>query len=149
MRNSAYSLYFISKRDITPSKIDAKWQHSNLICGTWNYSRIQTFSSKCHSMKGGSAETGGTETQTESRTDGHHRIVIDPVWRRAYKNESVYKIIIQSMLMIFVGRFCFRGSKKNKFFVQILINLISRKSRENNGFMMIDWTQTHNVQKVS
>ena len=39
-----------SKRDITPSKIDAKWRHSNLICRTSKQSHVQNFSSICQSM---------------------------------------------------------------------------------------------------
>ena len=36
-----------SKRVITPSKIDAKWWHSNLICSTLKQSHVQNFSSIC------------------------------------------------------------------------------------------------------
>ena len=62
---------------ITPSKIDTKWRHSNLICITLKQSHVQNFSSLCQSMYEKSAENG--------RTDGHHHTIIRPVWRRAYK----------------------------------------------------------------
>ena len=87
-----------SKRGITPSKIDAKWRHSNLICSTIKQSDVQNFSSICQSMYEKSVENGWTETRTdgrrvgrtesrtETRTDGHHHTIIRPVWRRAYKN---------------------------------------------------------------
>ena len=59
-----------SQRGITPSKIDAKWQHSNLICSTFKQSHVQNFSSIYQSMYEKSAENGRTETWMESRTDG-------------------------------------------------------------------------------
>ena len=89
-----------SKRGITPSKIGAKWRHSNLICSTFKQSDVQNFSSICQSMYEKSVENGRTETRTdgrrvgwtesrtETRTDGHHHTIIRPVWRQAYnKNE--------------------------------------------------------------
>ena len=39
-----------SQRGITPSKIDAKWRQSNLICSTSKQSHVQNFSSICQSM---------------------------------------------------------------------------------------------------
>ena len=39
-----------SKGGITPSKIDAKWRHLNLICITLKQSDVQNFSSICQSM---------------------------------------------------------------------------------------------------
>ena len=39
-----------SKRGITLTKIDAKWQYSNLICSTVKQSHMQNFSSICQSM---------------------------------------------------------------------------------------------------
>ena len=45
-----------SKRGITPSKIDAKWQHSNLLCSTLKQSHVQIFSSICQRMEEKSAE---------------------------------------------------------------------------------------------
>ena len=66
---------------ITPSKIDAKWWLSNLICITLKQSHVQNFSSLCQSMYEKSAENG----RTDGRTDGHHHTIIRPVWRRAYK----------------------------------------------------------------
>ena len=66
---------------ITPSKIDAKWRHSNLICITLKQSHVQNFSLLCQSMYEKSAENG----RTDGRTDGHHHTIIRPVWRRAYK----------------------------------------------------------------
>ena len=102
-----------SQRGITPSKIDAKWRHSNLICSTLKQSHVQNFSSICQSMYEKSAENGRTETRTDGesdgrrvgwtesrtdgdpdgrrpgRTDGHHHTIIRPVWRQAYnKNEG-------------------------------------------------------------
>ena len=92
-----------SKRGITPSKIDAKWRHSNLICSTLKQSDVENFSSICQSMYEKSVENGRTETRTdgrrvgrtesrtETRTDGHHHTIIRPVWRRAYnKNWNPY-----------------------------------------------------------
>ena len=45
-----------SQRGITPSKIDAKWQHSNLLCSTLKQSNMQNFSSICQSMQEKTAE---------------------------------------------------------------------------------------------
>ena len=39
-----------SKMDITPTKIDGNWRHSNLICSTVKQSHMQNFSSICRSM---------------------------------------------------------------------------------------------------
>ena len=39
-----------SKRGITPTKIDANWRHSNLICSTVKQSHMQNFNSICQSM---------------------------------------------------------------------------------------------------
>ena len=44
------SSFLRSKRDITPTKIDANWWHSNLICSTVKQSHMQNFSSTCQSM---------------------------------------------------------------------------------------------------
>ena len=98
--------YILSfKRGITPSKIDAKWRHSNLICSTLKQSDVQNFSSICQSMYEKSVENmrtetrtdgrrvGRTESRTENRTDGHHHTIIRPVWRRAYKNS--YSMLYQ------------------------------------------------------
>ena len=59
-----------SQRGITPSKIDAKWRHSNLICSTLKQSHVQNFSSICQSMYEKSAENGRTETRTDGESDG-------------------------------------------------------------------------------
>ena len=91
-----------SQRGITPTKIDAKWRHSNLICSTLKQSHVQNFSSICQSMYEKNTKNGRTETRTESRTDGrtktrtdgHHHTIIRPVWRRAYKN-TVFCVAIQ------------------------------------------------------
>ena len=45
-----------SKRGITPTKIDANWQHSNLICNRVKQIHLQNFNSICQSMKEKSAE---------------------------------------------------------------------------------------------
>ena len=45
-----------SQRDIPPSKIDAKWRQSNLICSTLKESHVQNFSSICQSMQEKTAE---------------------------------------------------------------------------------------------
>ena len=58
------------QRGITPSKIDAKWWHSNLICSTLKQSHVQNFSSICQSMYEKSAENGRTETRTDGDPDG-------------------------------------------------------------------------------
>ena len=98
-----------SKRGITPSKIDGKWRHSNLICSTLKQSDVQNFSSICQSMYEKSVENERTETRTDGdpdgrtsrtdgesdgrrpgRTDGHHHTIIRPVWRRAYKNRVIF-----------------------------------------------------------
>ena len=39
-----------SKRGITPTKIDANWRHSSLICSTVKQSHVQNFNSICQSM---------------------------------------------------------------------------------------------------
>ena len=39
-----------SKRGITPTKIDANWRHSNLICSTVKQSHMQNLSTICQSM---------------------------------------------------------------------------------------------------
>ena len=39
-----------SKRGITPTKINANWQHSYLICSTVKRNHMQNFSSICQSM---------------------------------------------------------------------------------------------------
>ena len=39
-----------SQRGITPSKIDAKGRHSNLLCSTLKQSHVQNDSSICQSM---------------------------------------------------------------------------------------------------
>ena len=99
-----------SKRGITPSKIDAKWRNSNLICSTLKESDVQNFSSICQSMYEKSVENGRTETRTDGRRvgrtegrtdgesdgdpDGHHHTIIRPVWRRAY-NKVMCKISAQ------------------------------------------------------
>ena len=59
-----------SKRGITPTKIDANWRHSNLICSTVKQSHMQNFSSICQSMLEKSVENWRTETRTDGRTDG-------------------------------------------------------------------------------
>ena len=79
-----------SKGGITPSKIDAKWRHSNLICSTLKQNDVQNFSSICQSMYEKSVENRRTETRTDGRRvgrtdgdpDGHHHTIIRPVWRR-------------------------------------------------------------------
>ena len=45
-----------SQRGITPSKIDAKWQHSILLCSTLKQKYVQNFSSICQSMQEKTAE---------------------------------------------------------------------------------------------
>ena len=50
------SIILSSKRGITPSKIDANWRHSNLICSTVKQSHMQNFSSICQSMLEKTAE---------------------------------------------------------------------------------------------
>ena len=77
-----------SQRGITPSKIDAKWRHSNLICSTFKQSHVQNFNSICQSMYEKSAENGRTETRTDGRRVGHRHTIIRPVWRRAYKKAT-------------------------------------------------------------
>ena len=60
-----------SQRGITPSKIDANWRHSNLVCSTVKQSHVQNFSSICQSMYEKSAENRRTETgRRVERTDG-------------------------------------------------------------------------------
>ena len=39
-----------SQRGITPSKIDAKWWHSHLLCSTSKQSHVQNFSSICQGI---------------------------------------------------------------------------------------------------
>ena len=39
-----------SQRGITPTKIDAKWRQSNLICSTPKQGHVQNVSSICQSM---------------------------------------------------------------------------------------------------
>ena len=39
-----------SQRGITPTKIEAKWRNSNLLCGTLKKSHIQNLNSVCQSM---------------------------------------------------------------------------------------------------
>ena len=86
-----------SQRGITPSKIDAKWWHSNLICRTLKQSHVQNFSSICQSMHEKSAENGRTETRTESRTD----CLRSPVWRRAYKKNKLMLVIYVCILNLY------------------------------------------------
>ena len=89
-----------SQRGITPSKIDAKWRQSNLICSTSKQSHVQNFSSICQSMKEKSPENGRmdgrrpgqrvgrTESRTDGDPDGHHHTIIRPVWRGAYNEDG-------------------------------------------------------------
>ena len=44
------SSIFSSKRGITPTKLDANWRHSNLICSTVKQSHMQNFIEICQSM---------------------------------------------------------------------------------------------------
>ena len=65
-----------SQRGITPSKIDAKWRHSNLICSTLKQSHVQKFQlnmSKHVREKSGKRADGDPDGRTEEsdgRTDG-------------------------------------------------------------------------------
>ena len=102
-----------SKRGITPTKLDANWRHSNLICSTVKQSYVQNFSSICQSMLEKSVENWRTETRTdgrmdgrrvgrtETRTDRHRHTIIRPVWRRAYnKNDQQWlftSVLLRSM----------------------------------------------------
>ena len=89
-----------SKRGITPTKLDTNWRPLNLICSTVKKSHMQIFSSICQSMLEKSVENwqrpgrtdGESDGRRPGRTDGwtvrYHHIIIHPVWRRTYKNES-------------------------------------------------------------
>ena len=46
-RKLRISSFLSSKRGITPTKIDANWLHSNLICSTLKQSHMENFSSIC------------------------------------------------------------------------------------------------------
>ena len=54
-----------SQRGITPSKIDAKWRHSILICSTLKQSHVQNFSSIWQGMYEKSAENRRTDGRTD------------------------------------------------------------------------------------
>ena len=56
VRNTVFSYILSSQRGITPSKIDSKWQHSNLLCSIFKQSHVQNFSSICQSMQEKTAE---------------------------------------------------------------------------------------------
>ena len=59
-----------SKRGITPTKIDANWRHSKLICSTVKQSHMQNISSMCQSMMEKSVENWRTDTRTEGQRVG-------------------------------------------------------------------------------
>ena len=105
-RKLCISSILSSKRSITPTRIDANWRHSNLVCSTVKQSHMQNSSSMCQSMLEKSVENWRTETRTDGRTDGesdrrrtgrtdgHHHTIIRPIWRLAYKKERRYAPVI-------------------------------------------------------
>ena len=57
-----------SQRGITPSKIDTKWRHSNLICSTLKKSHVNM--SKHVGEKCGKRADGDSDGRRDSRTNG-------------------------------------------------------------------------------
>ena len=51
LRKMCISYILSSKRGITPSKIDVKWRHLNLLCSLLKQRHVQNFSSICQSMQ--------------------------------------------------------------------------------------------------
>ena len=120
LRKTVYFLYSKFKKKVTPSKIDAKWQHSNLICRTGYRRQVQKMDGRtgsqadaewqhsnliCSTLKQThlQKQTGGQRPgRTERYTDGDLDGRTSPYHNTARLKTGVQKVHFQLSCWILV-----------------------------------------------